>query len=80
MVARALTMQASMTASREKQQELIGMFTRLRAAWVKAEQNTGASEPNQRLRISSDPSAGHSQNPPAALENPGESNSGRWSA
>ncbi|HEY1471312.1 MAG TPA: flagellar export chaperone FliS [Candidatus Acidoferrum sp.] len=37
-VARALMVQASMTGSREKVQELIAMFTTIRAAWVKAEQ------------------------------------------
>ena len=79
-VARVVTLQASMTASREKLQELIGMFTRIRGAWAKAELNTGASEPKQRLRISSETSSGYAQTPPATLENSGESNSGRWSA
>jgi flagellar protein FliS len=79
-VGRVLILQASMTASREKMQELIGMFTRIRAAWAKAERNTGPSEPTQRLRISSEAHSGFAQNPPAIPENSSSSNSGRWSA
>jgi hypothetical protein len=73
-------MQTSMTGSREKLQELIGMLTRIRAAWARAEQTIGAAEPPQRLRISSEAHSGFSQNTPAATENSSSSNSGRWSA
>jgi flagellar biosynthetic protein FliS len=79
-VARALITQASMTGSAEKLQELIGMFTRIRSAWAKAEQTIGASEPTQRLRISSEAHSGFSQNAPAGPENSSDSNGGRWSA
>ena len=79
-VGRVLIMQASMTASREKLQELIGIFTRIRAAWAKAQRSTGPSEPTQQLRISNEAHSGFAQNPPAIVENPGSSNSGGWSA
>jgi flagellar secretion chaperone FliS len=79
-VARTVIMRASMTGSREKVQELVRMFTRIRAAWAKAERTTGAAEPTQRLRISSEAHPGFSQNAPAAPENSSGSNSGRWSA
>jgi hypothetical protein len=42
------------------------MFTRIRAAWAKAERTIGATEPTQRLRISSEAYSGFSQNAPAA--------------
>lgn len=79
-VARALKVQASMAGSREKLQELIAMFTTIRAAWAKAEQTIGASEPTQRLRISSDAPSALAQNAPTAAGNSDGSNSGRWSA
>jgi hypothetical protein len=64
---------------REKLQELIGMFTRIRATWAKAERTIGATEPTQRLRISSDAYSAFSQNAPAA-DNSSDSHGGRWSA
>jgi len=57
-VARSLIMQASMTGAREKLQELIAMFTRIRAAWAKAERNTGPSEATEALRVSSEAHSG----------------------
>ena len=62
---------------REKLQDLIGMFTRIRAAWAKAERTIGATEPTQRLRISSEAYSDFSQNAPAA-DNSSDSHSGRW--
>ncbi len=79
-VARGLILQTSMNGAREKLQELIGMFTRIRAAWAKAERNTGPSEPTQRLRVSSEPHSGIAKNPPTMADNSSGSNSGRWSA
>jgi hypothetical protein len=76
---RALITQTGMTGSREKLQDLIGMFTRSRAAWTKAERTIGATEPTQHLRISSEAYSGFSQNAPVA-DNSSDSHSGRWSA
>jgi flagellar secretion chaperone FliS len=54
-VARGMMMQAGVTNSVTTMQELVSMFTRMRAAWAKAEQSVSPAEPTQRLRISSQP-------------------------
>jgi flagellar secretion chaperone FliS len=77
-VTRAMTLEASVQSSREKFQELIAMFARLRAAWSKIERTVGFSEPSERLRICSRPEGGFSQSEPSG-ENSGGTG-GRWSA
>jgi len=79
-VTRAMIMQASITCSREKLQEVIGMFTRLRAAWSQVERTVKPSEPTKRIRISSRPQPVISDG--AALPAKGTSGSGSrgWNA
>jgi flagellar protein FliS len=79
-VARNLIMQGSMTGSREKLQELVGMFTRIRAAWAEAERNTGPSEATQRLAFPARGTPPLRQNPPTTAENSSSSDGSRWSA
>ncbi len=80
-VARTMMMNASMTSSREKFNELIAMFTRLRAAWSQVERTLGpSSEATEEFRISSKVQAVDSRNvrvPPEKSAGPG---GGRWSA
>ena len=77
-ITRAMTLEASVQSSREKFQELIAMFARLRAAWSKIERTMEFSEPTERLRISSRPEGTFSQSEPPS-ENSGGTG-GRWSA
>ncbi|HUI51045.1 MAG TPA: flagellar export chaperone FliS [Terriglobales bacterium] len=51
-VARSMLTQAGVGCSVETLQELISMFTRMRAAWAKIETTVAPAEPTQRLRIS----------------------------
>jgi len=74
-VARALATEASITNSREKYAEVIGMFARLRAAWSKAEK----SVPDAGDRAPS----GAKQTPPYGTSAPPaveSSRSGGWKA
>ena len=77
-VARGLLLKAGVTSSMETLQELVAMFTRLRAAWAKIENTVAPTEPTQRLRISSQPQAAFS----SGAEIPAESSalSGGWRA
>ena len=80
-VTRTMIMNASMTSSREKLNELIAMFTRLRAAWSQVERTLGPSSgATQEFRISSKPQAGDSQNVRVPPEKPAGPGGGRWSA
>ena len=77
-ITRAMTLEASVHGSREKFQELISMFARLRAAWSKIERTMEFSEPTERLRNCSRPQGTFSQSEPSG-ENSGGTG-GRWSA
>lgn len=77
-VARAMLTQAGVSCSVEALQEVISMFTRMRAAWAKIEPSV-AAEPSQRLRISSQRQGGAPQDYPAASENAGSTGEG-WRA
>jgi len=77
-VARAMMMQAGVTCSMTTMQELVSMFTRLRAAWAKAEHSVAPTEPTQRLRISSQPQVAYPQAVEPAMETAVES--GSWRA
>jgi len=80
-IARAMIVNASVASSREKLQELIAMFTRLRAAWSQVERTLGSSsEALQEFRIASKPQAADPQNAVLPPEKPGVSGNGRWSA
>lgn len=78
-VSRAMVMQAGITNSRATLEELMAMFTRMRAAWSKVEITVAPAEPTQRIRISSQPPAALPQNSPIPVESaPGSG--GNWSA
>jgi flagellar secretion chaperone FliS len=76
-VTRGMMVEASVTASREKFQELVSMFTRIRSAWSQVERTIAPSEASQRLRISSEPQPSFSQN---NSEPPQSSGGSGWSA
>ncbi len=78
-VTRAMVMQAGVNSSASAMEELISMFTRLRAAWSQVEKTVPAAEPTERLRISSQPQAAFSQNAPSPAEVVQESGGG-WRA
>jgi hypothetical protein len=71
--------EASIHSSREKFQELIAMFARLRSAWSQVERTVAPSEPTERLRISSTQPA-FSQNAATPPENSDGSRNGGWTA
>ncbi len=78
-VTRGMVMQAGVSSSLATLEELVAMFTRMRAAWAKAESTVAPVEPTQRLRISSQPQVTIPQNAPI----PGESTpslGGGWRA
>jgi flagellar secretion chaperone FliS len=79
-VTRAMVMQAGVQSSAATMEELVSMFTRLRAAWAQVEKTVPAAEPTQRLRVSSQPQAALSQAAPAPAENVQESSGGGWRA
>ena len=69
-VTRAMVMQAGVSSSLATLEELVAMFTRMRAAWAKAESTVAPAEPTQRLRISSQPQAASPPNVPIPAECP----------
>jgi flagellar protein FliS len=79
-VARPMIVEASVMSSRDRFQELISMFTRLRAAWSQVERTVTPSEPAQEFRISSEPQTAFPQNAPGPPENSGDSGNSSWSA
>lgn len=79
-VARALTMKAGVENSAAFLQELISMFSRMRAAWAQAESKVAPSEPTQRLRVSSQPQGHFSPQTAPLPETTSGSGSGRWRA
>jgi flagellar secretion chaperone FliS len=79
-VARAMVTEAGVTSSLELLQELVSMFARIRAAWAHVERTVAPSEPTQRLRVSSQPKAQHSQNISPSVENSSGTGNGGWRA
>jgi flagellar protein FliS len=79
-VTRAMVTHAGVMSSREELKELIGMFTRIRAAWSKTEDAVGPSEPPPEFRIASKPQAFASQNAPDTSEEGPSSSNGQWRA
>lgn len=79
-VTRAKVTHAGVTSSHDELKELIGMFTRMRAAWSKVERTVGTSEPPPEFRITSKPTGFVSQNAPVPSEETPRLNTGRWSA
>ena len=79
-VTRPMITAACNNNSREKFQELIGMYTRIRAAWSQVERSVPASEPAQRLRVSSVPQGAFSQSTPAPPDTLGDAPRSNWSA
>ncbi|MGA2097379.1 MAG: flagellar protein FliS [Candidatus Acidiferrum sp.] len=79
-VTRSMIAHASMTSSREKFQELISMFARIRAAWSKVEKTVAPCSPPGRLRGSSEqqPVFSHSAAEPATVSS--SSNGAGWKA
>lgn len=77
---RPLITQASMTNSREKFQDLVEKFARLRTAWSKVERAVIPSVPENQLRVSSPAPPAFS--PPARLpsENSEDSGKSQWTA
>jgi len=79
-VTRGMVLQASMGSSREKFQEVIAMFARLRAAWSQVERTVAPADPAERPRVLSKPRAAQSQNITVGSGSPeGRKNQG-WSA
>jgi flagellar secretion chaperone FliS len=80
-VSRAMAMEAGVACSPGKIQELISMFTRLRAAWSCAERSVAPSEPTERFRISSQQQPAQPQIAPAPQEPAAaDSATGGWRA
>jgi len=81
-ITRAMIVNVSVTSSREKLQELIAMFTRLRAAWSHVERTLRSSfESPQEYRNAPKPEdAADPQNAALPPEEPAVSGTGRWSA
>jgi flagellar secretion chaperone FliS len=79
-VTRAMLTHASVTSSREKFQELISMFARIRSAWSHVDRTVSPAEPTRRLRISSERQATFSQAIPDPFKMPDGSGNGRWKA
>jgi flagellar secretion chaperone FliS len=79
-VARGMTTQASVMSSREKFQELIAMFARIRAAWSQVEQKIAPSEPLDRPRVPAKAQPAFSKKAAVPAESSEGSGNGRWSA
>lgn len=79
-VTRPMIAYASIISSCEKFQELIGMYTRMRAAWSKVERSVAPSQPTERLRVSSGPQPSFSKNVPASTDDSVGAPRGSWSA
>ncbi len=79
-VARVMITHAGVASSRDELTELIGMFTRTRAAWSQVERTVKPAEPPPEFRIASKPQAFVSQNTPAPNEEAPSPSNGRWSA
>jgi len=79
-VTRAMINEASVNTSREKFQEVVSMYTKLRSAWSRVEQTVTPSAPTERLRISSRPQPGFPQSLPDPPGDPSGSGTGSWSA
>jgi flagellar protein FliS len=80
-VARVMVSEASINGSRDKFQELIRMFARLRSAWSHVERTVTPCEPTERLRISSKTQpAGFSQSVTVPGEDSEGSGNGGWRA
>jgi flagellar protein FliS len=79
-VTRAMVTEAGVTCSVQRLQELVSMFARLRAAWAHVESTVAPLEPTQRLRVSSQPQAQHSQNVPTSPEHSSGAETGGWRA
>jgi len=77
-VTRPMITNASIASSTEKFQELIGMYSRMRAAWAQVARKVPATQPNESLRISSSAPSPLSQKLPAPIED--AQPAGRWSA
>lgn len=68
-VARTMLTKGAVDSSVETLQEVVAMFTRLRAAWAKVESTVAPAEPSQRLRISSRPQGTLQHDSLSTLEN-----------
>jgi len=79
-VSRVMLTEASILSSREKFQELIAMFARLRAAWSAADRVVVPSEPPDRLRISTSSVAANPQRHAVASGNSEGPSHGGWNA
>jgi flagellar secretion chaperone FliS len=79
-VTRPMVTQASMLNSREKFQELISMFARIRAAWSHVEQTVAPSDPKDRPRGASKPPGGFSRKTPSPKDGSEGSGPSRWTA
>ena len=79
-VARAMLMRAGVESSVESLNELVSMFSRVRAAWAQVERTVAPSEPTQRLRISSKPQGNFMQSATPPPETTSGSGGGGWSA
>ncbi len=79
-VSRAMLTEASILSSREKFQELITMFARLRAAWSVAESVVAPSEPADRLRISTKSEPANTQRHAVIAGTSEEAGHGGWNA
>jgi flagellar protein FliS len=78
-VSRGMVMQAGITSSVAVLQELVSMFTRLRAAWAKIESSVAPAEPTQHVRITNRPQLPPPQSAPISAEAEPSSGSG-WRA
>ena len=79
-VTRPMVTNASMSNSREKFQELVDMFTRIRGAWAHVERTIAPSVPPERPRVSSGPQPAFSPGAPGSPDNCGEIPRSNWSA
>lgn len=79
-VARAITMQACAENSIERLNELVAMFTRLRAAWAQVERTVKPNEPSERLRVSNRPQGNFPVSAAPLPETTSGSGSGGWRA
>jgi flagellar protein FliS len=79
-VTRAMLTKASVECSVDTLQELISMFSRLRAAWAQVERAVAPAEPTQRMRISSRPQGNFMPSTTPLPETSSGSGSGGWRA
>lgn len=79
-VTRAMVTEASVTCSVERLQELVSMFAQLRAAWAQAERTVPPTEPTQRLRVSTPPSALLGQNVSVSPDHSAGTETSGWRA